>query len=68
MTGDLVMKEPLVNVRGRLVGNTGMVIGVSKANAGGEHLGPSVYPFVYYVYFLDGKVSGPLFQSELTDA
>lgn len=63
LTGDLVAKEPMSMGR---FNRHGMVIGVTRANQG-SHLA-DVYPFVYYVFFQDGKFEGPLFQSELHDA
>lgn len=62
LTGDLVIKEPL---RDLLAGRArpGIVIGVSRANH--DDRMAEVYPYVYYVYFQDGKLEGPLYQSEL---
>lgn len=45
----------------------GVVIGVRRSN-GDDRLPADVYPYVYYVFFQDGKFEGPLFQSELHDA
>lgn len=64
LTGDFVAKEPM---SGGQYHRRGVVIGVTRANPDTNHLA-KVYPFVYYVFFLDGKFEGPLFQSELHDA
>ena len=67
LTGDLVLKEPVVAGHGGWTGRRGMVIGVTKSNGVDNHLS-DVYPYVYYVFFHDGKFEGPLFQSELHGA
>lgn len=64
LTGDLVAKEPMSMGRFH---RRGMVIGVRRSNQD-DRLPPEVYPYVYYVFFQDGKFEGPLFQSELHDA
>jgi hypothetical protein len=67
LTGDFVVKEPIVASRGGWSGRRGIVIGVNRANPANNHLA-QVYPYVYYVFFQDGKFEGPLFQSQLHDA
>lgn len=63
MTGDLVIKEPMTALSKRL----GIVISVRSSNSSSV-LPTSIYPYVYYVYFRDGKFEGPLFHSQLHDA
>lgn len=47
----------------------GMIVGVRRANQTGDDRDMAqAYPYVYYVFFQDGKFEGPLFQSELHDA
>ena len=64
LTGDLVAKEPMTMGR---YNRRGMVIGVIRSNSD-SRLPADIYPYVYYVFFHDGKFEGPLFQSELHDA
>jgi len=64
LTGDFVAKEPM---SGGNYNRRGMVVGVNRSNPTNNHLS-DVYPFVYYVFFHDGKFEGPLFQSQLHDA
>lgn len=66
LTGDLVAKEPMSMGRYH---RRGVVVGVRRANQTGDDRDMAqVYPYVYYVFFQDGKFEGPLFQSELHDA
>lgn len=64
MIGDLVIKPWLTETMG-------MVIGVRKNNQVSGYqrrpsdIPPSVYQYVYYVIFIDGRFEGPLFHSEL---
>lgn len=64
LTGDLVAKEPM---SGGKYHRHGMVIGVTRSNNVDNHL-KDIYPYVYYVFFQDGKFEGPLWQSELHSA
>lgn len=64
LTGDLVAKEPMSMGKYR---RRGVVVGVRRCNAD-DRLSAQVYPWVYYVFFQDGRYEGPLFQSELADA
>lgn len=64
LTGDFVAKEPMSLGRYH---RYGIVIGVRRSNQD-DRLPVEVYPYVYYVYFQDGKFEGPLFQSELHSA
>lgn len=64
LNGDLVAKEPM---SGGKYHRHGMIVGVTKSNAADNHL-KDIYPYVYYVFFLDGKFEGPLWQSQLHDA
>lgn len=67
MIGDLVLKEPISRGASGWTGRSGMIVGVRRSNHD-DRLPADVYPFVYYVFFHDGKFEGPLFHSELHGA
>lgn len=62
LTGDLVAREPKASLD-----CYGIVVAVQKSIAAKNHLSDT-YPFVYYVFFGDGNIEGPLFQGQLSDA
>ena len=61
MTGDLVQKEPLQAGVCRL----GIVVAVQPSNSNAT-LPVEIYPHVYYVFFPNLGVDGPLFRSQLS--
>ncbi len=65
LNGDMVIKEPIV--AGPNGKRRGIVIGVRRSNES-SILPADIYPYVYYVFFHDGKFEGPLFHSQLHDA
>ena len=65
-TGDLVVKN---NTRHDVYNSRhGVVVGVRSANLSNINCETMTYPYVYYVFFDDGNMEGPLFQCELRDA
>lgn len=64
LIGDLVTKRKKTDVTATI----GLVIGAKKANTDPLDSGSQTsnrYPFVYYVLFNDGNITGPLYMSEL---
>jgi len=57
----MVIKEPQTAVY-KL---RGIVVGVRRSNQNAI-LPPEIYPYVYYVFFNDGILEGPLFHSQLS--
>lgn len=67
LTGDLVVRD---SIRSRDANRRGIIVSVRNANpivwSDNEH-NSFLGQYVYYVFFQDGKLEGPLFQSELSD-